>query len=91
MEWRVLPKVSKETPPREEEYCARERRMPSLREEPPWTTPTRSGATALLVDEDTCATNFMVRDDRMQRLVQREPITPPHTRSVHWIFEIEKT
>eukprot|EP00922_Rhytidocystis_sp_ex-Travisia-forbesii_P049995 GHVS01074399.1.p1 GENE.GHVS01074399.1~~GHVS01074399.1.p1 ORF type:complete len:572 (+),score=93.81 GHVS01074399.1:39-1754(+) len=35
------------------------------------------GATALLVDEDTCATNFMIRDNRMQALVAREkePIT----------------
>jgi len=36
------------------------------------------GATALLLDEDTSATNFMVRDARMQALVhkQHEPITP---------------
>lgn len=35
-------------------------------------------ATALLVDEDTSATNFMIRDRRMQALVEREaePITP---------------
>lgn len=37
-----------------------------------------SGASALLVDEDTSATNFMIRDRRMQALVERssEPITP---------------
>ena len=37
-----------------------------------------SGASALLMDEDTCATNLMVRDARMQRLVAdaEEPITP---------------
>ncbi len=37
-----------------------------------------SGARALLVDEDTSATNFMIRDRRMQALVPREgePITP---------------
>ncbi len=37
-----------------------------------------SGARALLVDEDTSATNFMIRDERMQRLVtkDKEPITP---------------
>jgi predicted ABC-class ATPase len=31
-----------------------------------------------LVDEDTCATNFMIRDNRMQLLVaaDKEPITP---------------
>lgn len=36
------------------------------------------GATALLLDEDTSATNFMVRDARMQVLVHKEhePITP---------------
>jgi len=35
------------------------------------------GATSLLVDEDTCATNFMIRDARMQAVVSpdREPIT----------------
>lgn len=35
------------------------------------------GATTLLVDEDTCATNFMIRDARMQALVSpdKEPIT----------------
>ncbi len=37
-----------------------------------------SGAKTLLMDEDTCATNFMVRDERMQRIVsaEEEPITP---------------
>jgi predicted ABC-class ATPase len=36
------------------------------------------GSTVLLLDEDTSATNFMVRDSRMQALVQKEdePITP---------------
>ena len=36
------------------------------------------GAQTLLVDEDTSATNFMIRDRRMQALVAREhePITP---------------
>lgn len=36
------------------------------------------GAKTLLMDEDTCATNFMVRDERMQRIVsaEEEPITP---------------
>ena len=36
------------------------------------------GATTLLLDEDTSATNFMVRDSRMQALVHKEhePITP---------------
>ncbi len=37
-----------------------------------------AGSRLLLVDEDTAATNLMVRDARMQRLVDREsePITP---------------
>ncbi len=36
------------------------------------------GAQLLLIDEDTSATNFMIRDARMQALVHREdePITP---------------
>jgi len=36
------------------------------------------GARALLIDEDTAATNFMIRDARMRRLVPspQEPITP---------------
>lgn len=37
-----------------------------------------AGASALLIDEDTSATNFMIRDWLMQRLVpnNKEPITP---------------
>lgn len=37
-----------------------------------------SGSTVLLIDEDTSATNFMVRDGRMAQLVsdEKEPITP---------------
>lgn len=37
-----------------------------------------AGAKVLLIDEDTSATNFMIRDHRMQELVskEREPITP---------------
>lgn len=37
-----------------------------------------SGARVLLMDEDTCATNFMVRDELMQRIVapNEEPIIP---------------
>lgn len=36
------------------------------------------GATVFLLDEDTCATNFMIRDSLMQQLVEKEhePITP---------------
>ena len=37
-----------------------------------------SGSRLLLIDEDTSATNFMIRDDRMKKLVSqdKEPITP---------------
>lgn len=37
-----------------------------------------SGSNLLLIDEDTSATNFMIRDELMQRVVHRdlEPITP---------------
>lgn len=34
------------------------------------------GTSLLLMDEDTCATNLMVRDARMQALVKEETITP---------------
>ncbi|MGB3683880.1 MAG: ABC-ATPase domain-containing protein [Rubrobacteraceae bacterium] len=34
------------------------------------------GTSLLLVDEDTSATNFMVRDGRMRELVRKEPISP---------------
>jgi len=35
------------------------------------------GTNVLLMDEDTCATNFMIRDQKMQKLVEKddEPIT----------------
>jgi predicted ABC-class ATPase len=37
-----------------------------------------AGSKLLLFDEDTSATNFMIRDERMQKLVatEKEPITP---------------
>lgn len=37
-----------------------------------------AGTSLLLLDEDTCATNFMIRDARIQRLIskEKEPITP---------------
>ncbi len=40
--------------------------------------PLEVGCRLLLLDEDTSATNFMIRDERMQELVHkdREPITP---------------
>jgi predicted ABC-class ATPase len=43
------------------------------------------GASVLLLDEDTSATNFMIRDARMQALIadQHEPITPFIDRARH--------
>lgn len=37
-----------------------------------------AGASTLLIDEDTSATNFMIRDERMRELIptEKEPITP---------------
>lgn len=37
-----------------------------------------AGTKLFLIDEDTCATNFMVRDELMQRVISpdKEPITP---------------
>eukprot|EP00669_Euglena_mutabilis_P003322 TRINITY_DN14270_c0_g1_i1.p1 TRINITY_DN14270_c0_g1~~TRINITY_DN14270_c0_g1_i1.p1 ORF type:complete len:155 (+),score=34.66 TRINITY_DN14270_c0_g1_i1:1-465(+) len=38
-----------------------------------------AGSSALLLDEDTCATNFMIRDEKMQRLVHPPPTPHPVT------------
>lgn len=50
------------------------------------------GASGLLLDEDTSATNFMVRDARMQALVhpKDEPITPflERVREIHDVFDV---
>ena len=35
-----------------------------------------AGASVLLLDEDTCASNFMIRDSRMRAMVKDEPIVP---------------
>ena len=35
-----------------------------------------AGSKALLIDEDSSATNLLVRDQRMQALIKNEPITP---------------
>jgi predicted ABC-class ATPase len=45
-------------------------------------------ARVLLMDEDTCASNFMIRDRKMQELVNKrdEPITPFIDR-VRWLYE----
>lgn len=45
---------------------------------PPLQEALEVGASVLLMDEDTCATNFMMRDSRMAQLVSadQEPITP---------------
>lgn len=34
------------------------------------------GSKLLMIDEDTSATNFMIRDEKMRRLVEKEPIIP---------------
>ena len=51
-----------------------------------------AGATGLLLDEDTSATNFMLRDARMQALVaaRDEPITPfvDRVREIHERFGV---
>ena len=51
-----------------------------------------AGARVLLIDEDTSATNFMIRDERMRRLVpaECEPITPllDHVRTLWEEFGI---
>ena len=46
------------------------------------------GSKLLLMDEDTCATNFMIRDTRMQQLVasQDEPIKP----FIDWVRELHE-
>ena len=48
-----------------------------------------SGSKLLLIDEDTSATNFMVRDELMQRVISRdkEPITPLIDR-IRGLYEI---
>ncbi|MCD7954190.1 MAG: ABC-ATPase domain-containing protein [Lachnospiraceae bacterium] len=47
-----------------------------------------AGSRVLLIDEDTSATNFMVRDERMARLVsdEKEPITP-FIRKIRGIYD----
>ena len=65
--------------------------LPGGRATMSFSTPNASGSTSqaaniaealeietslLLVDEDTSATNFMVRDERMRELVNKEPISP---------------
>jgi len=37
---------------------------------------TYGGSRCLLIDEDTSATNFMIRDEKMRSLVKKEPIIP---------------
>jgi predicted ABC-class ATPase len=65
--------------------------LPGGRDTEDFSTPNASGSTSqaaniaealevgtslLLVDEDTSATNFMIRDERMRELVSKEPISP---------------
>ncbi|MBR6478166.1 MAG: ATPase [Lachnospiraceae bacterium] len=44
------------------------------------------GSKLLLIDEDRSATNFMIRDQAMKTLIQREPITP-FTERVNELYE----
>ncbi|MDM8099582.1 MULTISPECIES: ABC-ATPase domain-containing protein [Oceanobacillus] len=51
------------------------------------------GADTLLIDEDTSATNFMIRDSRMQKLIdhKNEPITPFIHRIRQLVDEADKS
>ncbi|MCT1903144.1 ABC-ATPase domain-containing protein [Oceanobacillus sojae] len=51
------------------------------------------GAETLLIDEDTSATNFMIRDSRMQKLIdhKNEPITPFIHRIRQLVNEADKS
>ena len=53
-----------------------------------WIKAIEAGTDLLLVDEDTCATNFMIRDEKMIQLVSadKEPITP-FVRKVRSLYE----
>ena len=49
------------------------------------------GSRLLLIDEDTSATNFMIRDEGMQKLVKNEPIIPftdriDELKASEWLF-----
>jgi predicted ABC-class ATPase len=48
------------------------------------------GTSLLLVDEDTSATNFMIRDERMRELIRKEPISPfiDLVRALHRTLEV---
>ena len=55
-----------------------------------------AGATALLIDEDTSATNFMVRDELMQKVIHRDMvqlITPfiERMRDLYELYGIDHT
>lgn len=47
-----------------------------------------AGSRVLLIDEDTSATNFMIRDAQMRRLIHKEPIIP-YTDRVRFLYEKE--
>jgi predicted ABC-class ATPase len=47
------------------------------------------GSKLLLIDEDKSATNFMIRDDTMQQLVQNDPIIP-FTDRVQELYQTQK-
>lgn len=45
-----------------------------------------AGSRVLLIDEDTSATNFMIRDAKMRSLIKKEPIIP-FTDRVRFLYE----
>lgn len=47
-----------------------------------------AGSRVLLIDEDTSATNFMIRDAKMRKLIKKEPIIP-FTDRVRLLYERE--
>jgi predicted ABC-class ATPase len=73
-----LPRVSEEAPLRSTRAFSSDDASGSTSQAANIVEAMEAGATGLLLDEDTSATNFMLRDARMQRLVHRddEPITP---------------
>jgi predicted ABC-class ATPase len=73
-----LPLRPGETTPRDTRYFSTSDASGSTSQAANLAEAIEAGATGLLLDEDTCATNFMVRDARIQALIHArdEPITP---------------
>ncbi len=73
-----LPRVAGAAPPRDTSAFSTPDASGSTSQAANIAEAIEAGANGLLVDEDTSATNFMVRDARMQALIhpEDEPITP---------------